>query len=578
MLLKIRKEAIQPIPIIPITTVTYSDGKYYLYVNGEKVYESSTVYELIQKIKDYDIDVSIPNTSLRIINRKLRSSNNLTNISFKAIRHTDVDFRKIGKVLVYDDFISNPLNANLYEKQTISGSPTTTFSNGEIQISSTALGEVTYLWSNPPPVFIAELRVSSMSVTTAGASGIYLFKDSNNFILFNYVRNPANNFYRFEVFVKKNGTGNVKAYWNANINPPYTLIVLFVCGAVSLLYEKDNKLYYVGKYYITDFDFRDPATYDSFKIGFGSFVDNATVVHDRFAVYISALGIRDQYLVTLWDGVTPVQYKGKYLISATASAPEFKDSYMVLLSYDPLTDDIKVLSVILNIINNKLYTDHAGQIIYDPDNNRFTVFNSSWSSSGYGVYSLVYIHYYHFTEIKDVITGTATRIQTTTEAYDPAPRYDHVNNKYYIFCEYGAPGDRSIALISNTELKPTGWTVEYRRMEPSGEIAEGTHLASIGGKLYLTWTDSQYTTDLMRYSEFKTPFDDNLINYTPKISAKGLNPPHPLIIPIMDSDTTIYKLVTFTQSLPPVGTVGTLYVYQSDKSNIGYETPKVIIQ
>lgn len=575
MLLKI-KEAIQPTPI-PITTVTYSDGKYYLYVNGEKVYESSTVYELIQKIKDYDIAVSIPNTSLRIVNRKLRSNNDLSNISFKGIRYIDIDFRKIGKVLVYDDFISNPLNANLYEKQTLSGSPSVTFSNGEITISSTTQGEVVYLWSYPPPVFIAELRVSSMSITSAGASAIYLFKDTGNYVALNYIRNVGEGYYRFEVFVKKDGTGSLKTSFNVDITPPYTMIILFVCGVVDILYEKDNKLYYVGTYKITDFDFRDLATYSTFKIGFGSFVNNATVTLDRFAVYISVFGIRDPYLVTLWDGVTPIVYKGKYLITVSGPAT---DGYMALLSYDPLTDDIKVLSVILNIVNNKLYADLAGQIVYDPDNNRFTVFTSSWSSTGNGVYNMVYIHYFHFTEITDVIIGTATRIETETEAFDPAPRYDPVSKKYYILCQYGLPGDRSVALLSNTELKATGWTVEYRRMEPAGRVGEGTHWASVGNKLYLVWGDSQYTTDLMRYSEFKIPFDDLPINYTPRISLNTLNVPHPLIIPIMDAERTIYKLITFTQSIVPVGTgiMGTLYVYQSDKSNVGYETPKVMIE
>ncbi|MEM3974653.1 MAG: hypothetical protein QW320_09825 [Ignisphaera sp.] len=578
-LMKISKIAQQPPPSpLPVDTIVVtSDGKYAIYISGEKKYESDKLSKIIKEIRKYDVNLQIPRKNVTIINKVLRTSNNLDNISFKTFHVTDIDFRKVGKIIYFDDFSSNFLNANVYTRYDTLSPSTVTFQNGVIRFSAgSGYYETIFAVGRFPPVFIAELKVTSMSVTTAASAIVSLIKDTNNYVSILYARNVSQGFARFEIYVKKDGTGTLAWTYNIDIQPPFSIIVLFVLGTIHILYEKDYRISYVGKYAVADFDFRAPGIYDDFRIGFGAHTNNSTVEIDKFAVYISALGVRDPYPVTLTDGVTPVLEKGKYLISATAAANDAKDSYMLLFTYDPVLNEFKVRSLILNIINGKYYTDHAGQILYDIDNDEFIVFNSSWSSTGYGVYNVVFIHFFKVKSLTDIIQGEATRIITTEEAFDPAVLYDESAGKWYIFFQYGAPGSRSLAIMSNTTLSATGWTIEYRRAQTT-TIAEGTHYATVGGLLYATWGDTARYPDMMRYSRFKVPLDDYAIQCIPPISTAGANPPHPLIIPIFDCGTTRYRLITFTQSTAPAGTMGTMYIYESDSINIGYETPVVML-
>lgn len=579
-LMRIRPPAPPPAPI-PFTGVVKEDTGYSLYINGSRVYTAPTLKHLIEKIKEYDVNVTIPDRNIRIVNRKLASNRNLDQISFYYKKHESIDFRKIGKVIHYDNFSSNPLDANLYTRVNNIGNPTVSWTPGRLTISTTSTTpqEVFFIHGKPLPVFIYEIDVVSASINNLGTVILVLYIDANNYIVVDYLRSPTGNTFQFEIYVKKGGSGSVKWSSSADITPPFTLISLFVCGVIHVLYEKDGRVIYVGKYNAnSDFDFRNPATYDQFRIGFGVHVVNSSITIDRYAVYLSAFGIRDQYLVTLTDGVTPVYYRGKYLITATGASNEFRDSYMLLMSYDPHTDEYKVESVILNIINNRYYTDHAGTMIYDPDRDTFIVFNSSWSSSGYGVYDRVYIHYFETKILDTVISGSATRMQTPTEAYDPAVFYDPSTGYWYLLCEYGYIGERSIALLRNTSLAPTGWSIVARTPTQTQTI-EGSHVSRVGGQLYALWTNEARFPTAMRYSviPFTGSFEDKPLNYDPKISRSGINPPHPCIIPVHSTGSTKYKILTFTQSIPVTGTVGTNYVYESNESNDGYEVPIVII-
>lgn len=460
------------------------------------------------------------------------------------------------------------------------GSMNISINNGVATLTNTGTSDAsvafTYDVSTVPYLLVIVAEVDSWSGTLGSVRSnpyIDIIMDSNNIVQWVYDVLEK----RFKTYRRVNGTpyyGEVSM--QVEIQPPFKLIVAVNGRFALFFYEKDGKIVYVGMMNV-GFDWNDPSVWNQFRIGFGAYLPNNTqwVAFRRFKiVYAPIGGVRDPTIVTDKYGA-PLILNGRIFFTATIAThgEDIPSAGYALFSLDTSTYDVRLEKVLVTKridLDNKLYGDHAGHLIYDPDTGKFIALTSSWvsgllTSTSVGI--LLGFVNMNLNE-RGVQVIESKMISGLSGHYDPYAIFDLDVKKWRLVSTVWKD---KIYVHENSVMDYSGWTqIAYRQISASTGQTEGTRIIKVNGKWYigLGKTDEQ---SMLILTDYPTLLNKYAIN-APAMPGQAGAPPHPTIVPIPVNGVTKYIIITMDRTSPR----GNLVIMEANVVNDGYEYPLLI--
>jgi hypothetical protein len=306
-------------------------------------------------------------------------------------------------------------------------------------------------------------------------------------------------------------------------------------------------------------DFRDPGILSRHAYAYGGRGGQANIARVSAGSF-GMVGLRDPHLVQLPDG-SPYSPDGRlYLTFTCAGLGGFQQAHWGVFAFDPTNPSrVEHVAQLFFRRDGRLLGDHAGQLVWEPDGQRFLVMVSSWGDfTGDGV------HIRHLASGADLLSGVHVldseplALPTPMSAWDPALAL--VDRRWHLaFVE--SPSQRPFTFHPALAAAEPGAAYDGSlRMvggDPSRTQCEGTLLSRFGGQWLLLASDEHakrylaYDLDMALLGALDAPY--------------GTNIPHPQLVP---DDSGGYLMVTFdgTQYAEPVlgyGTHGDVVVLKS---------------
>jgi hypothetical protein len=355
--------------------------------------------------------------------------------------------------------------------------------------------------------------------------------------------------------------------------------MLLVGKVFMFFYEKNGVITYLGSYKETGVDLLNPAVLQSYMVGFGQLLSNGvSITYDEFEYYIPpGLGLRDPTLVVAKDGA-PVIFNNKVFLTFTSAGLDVDSSYATLWSLDLRTYEMRLEAVIVtrDPSDGKLYTDHAGQIVYDEDAEEYIYLISGWGRQAYkgGACRMVAGRTKIDLLNERILILDASELSlpldTANNQFDPWLYYDSNAGKWRL--AYASPFE-VVAVAENTDpTSATGWSL-VSSLSVSG--GEATKMVVVNGKRYILFGCND-ATSRMCFADYPTLANRGSIKVdkVTHTTTQATSPPHPMIIPIPYGATTKYIIVSFDSSRAISGanwSFGNVWIYEADQKNPGYE-------
>lgn len=286
--------------------------------------------------------------------------------------------------------------------------------------------------------------------------------------------------------------------------------------------------------------------------------------------YTNTGAFRDFKLVVNKDG-TPYGSNSFMYFTAT-------NNYAGIWRLNPKIGTFEKIGALMFNIGGTLAFDLNPAIVWDPDANTWRVMFASWRN-GLSTGVQIYQGTYNGDLLRGVHTVTGTLVNVTQRVnaavYDESLVFDAVNSRWllsYSVSPNGSfGGNMYIAQDSSTDL--TTWTNLWAATGVTGY--EGSAIAKIGGNWY---------TFAGNGSNFRCwdVSGNNLGTATVDIfpPASGNPPPHFVVFPWMDGDTTQYYAMSWSNVQFQVGGVGggtfetgTPMLYKASPTEAGFEFP-----
>jgi hypothetical protein len=306
-------------------------------------------------------------------------------------------------------------------------------------------------------------------------------------------------------------------------------------------------------------DFRDPELLSRHAYAYGGRGGEVGIGRVSAGSFGMA-GLRDPHLVQLPDG-SPYAPDGRHYLTFTcAGLGGFQQAHWGVFAFDP--GDPRRVEQTAQLFFRRdglLLGDHAGQLVWDPDGQRFLVMVSSWGDfTGDGV------HIRHLATGADLLRGVHVldseplTLPTAMSAWDPA--FARLGDRWHVaFVE--SPSQRPFTFHPALAVGEPGAAYDGPlRMVGSDESrtqCEGTLLSRFGDEWLLLASDER----AKRYLAY-----DLVMTVLGALDAPyGTNIPHPQLVPDGNGG---YLMVTFdgTQYAEPVlgyGTHGDVVVLAS---------------
>ena len=586
------KDIIGKIPVtVTASYIVYTDGSKYYAKNGSTgviEYSSADRYDVVKYVFSNAPDNSfivfkLERTYTYYKPKYVSNGYDLSQLVFMV--------KKIVRPVVpYDDpQLSIPVldQKFTYESDTAlvvpvveSGSINLSISGGVAKLTNTVTGEssvaFTYNISTVPYLLVIVAEVDSWSGTLGSVRSnpyIDIIMDGNNIVQWVYDVLEK----RFKTYRKVNGTPYYgEVYTNVEVQPPLKLIVAVNGRFALFFYEKDGKLVYVGMLNV-GFDWNDPSIWGSFKIGFGAYLPDNTqwVAFRRFkVVYAPIGGVRDPCIVTDKYGA-PLILNGRIFFTASIATQgeDIPSAGYALFSLDTSTYDVRLEKVLVTKridLDNKLYGDHAGHLIYDPDTGKFISLISSWVSGNLTSTSIGILLGFVDMNLNErgVQVIEARMINELAGRYDPYAVFDIYEKKWRLASTVWKD---KIYVHENSVMDYAGWTqIAYQLISAQTGQTEGTRIIKANGKWYVGLGKTDEPSMLI-LTDYPTLLNKYAIN-APAVPGQAGAPPHPTVVPIPVGGKTKYIIVTMDRTLPR----GNLVIMEANAVNDGYEYPLLI--
>jgi hypothetical protein len=578
-------------PVEEASYIVFTDGSKYYAKNGSTgmiEYSSSNMYDVMKYVFNNAPDNSfivfkLNRPYIYIKPKYVSSGYDLTQLTFKikkiirsAVPYDDPQLF----IPILDQRFTYSGDSALVTPIAEWGSITLSIGNGTATLTGPSSGDAsvafTYNIDTVPYLLVIVAEVDSWSGTLGSTRSnpyIDIIKDSNNLVQWVYDVLEQ----RFKTYRKVNGTPYYgEIYASVAITPPFKLIVAVNGRSALFFYEKDNKLVYVGMIKNVGFDWNDPSVWSQFKIGFGAYLPaNQWVAFRRFkVVYAPIGGARDPCIVTDKYGA-PLIINGRIFFTATIATEgeDIPSAGYALFSLDTSTYDVRLEKVLVTKrvdLDNKLYGDHAGHLIYDPDTGKFIALISAWVSSSWTSTNMGVLLGFSDMNLNErgVQIIEAKMISDLVNHYDPFAVFDSDTKKWRIA---SVVWKNKIYVHENNVMDYSGWTqIAFLDLSNLTAIVEGTRIIKVNGKWYIAMGKGDVPS-WMTATDYPTLQNNYTIN-APTLSGTAGAPPHPTIVPIPIGTKTKYIIITMDRTLPR----GNLVIMEADQMNSGYEYPLLI--
>jgi hypothetical protein len=275
-------------------------------------------------------------------------------------------------------------------------------------------------------------------------------------------------------------------------------------------------------------DLRNPAVLGRLSYAYGGRGTGSGQVGRVRAGYFGQAGVRDPHVVQYADGRPYIKNGKLYLTLTNAGLGFFQQAHWAVWTLD-LRDPARLEQVAALFFERDgvVLGDHAGQIVYDEQQDRFILLMSSW-----GDFDFTGVHVRHVTTKANVLSGVhvlATRqlpLPTSVSSWDPA--LTKINGRWHVaFVESPA---QQPAFVFHPALAAAPRGADYAEnlvllgADQSVDQTEGTILQKVGGSWYVLASDGDarvykvYDLGMRLLGTLDAPY--------------GTNIPHPMIVPV----------------------------------------------
>lgn len=287
-------------------------------------------------------------------------------------------------------------------------------------------------------------------------------------------------------------------------------------------------------------DLRDEAELSRHSYAYGACGDRPAGITRVRAGYFGMAGLRDPHLVQLPDG-TPYSPDGRsYLTFTCAGLGFFQQAHWGVFALDP-ADPVRLEQVAQLFFrrDGHVLGDHAGQLVWDPEHERFVVVVSAW-----GDFDFSGVHVRHTVTSADLLRGVHVLdsepldLPTALSSWDPA--LSRIGDRWHIgFVESPRqqPFDFHPALAVGQPGADYDGPLQLVGADRSRHQCEGTVLVCFEGQWFLLASDK----DAQRYAVYD--LDMRLLGSLD--APYGSNIPHPQVVPVPDGGPSRCLLVTF---------------------------------
>ena len=352
--------------------------------------------------------------------------------------------------------------------------------------------------------------------------------------------------------VTNGGTTTVVASAAASLRAPFQLATVVNENAVTVLADPTgtgtgwHPLLTERDGVRARIDLRVPDVLGTMSYAYGGRGDGSASLGRVRAGYFGQAGVRDPHVVQHADGRPYVRDGKLYITFTQAGLGFFQQAHWGVWTLD-LADPTKLeqVAALFFARDGVVLGDHAGQIVYDDDEDRFIVTMSSW-----GDFDFAGVHIRHAVTRADVLSGVHVLpterlpLPTTVSSWDPA--LTKIRGRWHLaFVESPA---QQPAFVFHPALAAGPRGADYDEdltlvgADTSLDQTEGTILQRVGGEWYLLASDGDarnypvYDLQMRKLGTLDAPY--------------GTNIPHPMVVRSQGS----WWLITFdgTQYAEPV--------------------------
>ena len=281
--------------------------------------------------------------------------------------------------------------------------------------------------------------------------------------------------------------------------------------------------------------------------------------------------------------IKPIRYKnGSTLIKNgriyfTASSRFQRDSYQTIISQNISGDDYRLEGILMFVVNNKIGHDIASSILYDNDNGKFLIWNTSFNNNHILSYGEAYcdvIHGINFIDMTLMEEGLVndTDFKAKYGDEDPDFFYNYETKKWnLIICRltYVEEESKEIYRYYLFESDEPFHNYVFKQKTLTGANTGGS-IVKISNQYYIICGSNYHVTsqyNIYNLNDLST-FKSLLFDY-----ADGGYRGWGTVFPIPCGNYTKYGWITFDRESEgqTQWTYGNIYYYESDMLNKGCE-------
>jgi hypothetical protein len=339
-------------------------------------------------------------------------------------------------------------------------------------------------------------------------------------------------------------------------------------------------------------DLRDPTVLAEYKNSFGARADTGgTIVYDRVeAGYYGEAGLRDPHVIQYADGTPYIKDNKLYFTFTNAGLGFFEKAHWGVWTLD-LADTTKLEQVgnlfFRRSFDGKVLGHHAGQVVFDEEENRWIVLVSTWGDfgeqGGTGGERPVDVEYAELPGTVDLLNGVQvleTRLHPLNSLRPSPGKWDpgltRIDGTWYVAFVIANRlfGDFQPALAKSAPGGDHDTQLTLVGTDESKNATEGPIIQKLGGQwrvLASNGDDSPPELDGLY------PMYDLNMRFVGNLKAEHpTNIPHPMIVPVSSGGSTKYILVTFNgtqyaENILGYGTHGDTFVMEAAQRVRGNE-------
>lgn len=451
-------------------------------------------------------------------------------------------------------------NTNMYPRTDYAGSLDISRESNKLKFANNGdtIQESVLQVSNVFPYGTYDIHVDEVIVNTYTGNLICEFsKDSQNRIVL-AVLHRFNREIRMEVF--KNGVSLGQSIFGTIPDnfAPYILRVQLSGGRMHVFTIKNGITEYKGSHgFGNHFDLRDQSICADFKWRVGARLgqEESISISKAECNLTCGTGQADPRVFSYKDGAPIIKNNKIWVAMTTRGFDQIPDSYQGVYSLNLSTFEWTLEGALMFDRGDGIWRqDHAAQIIYDYDLQKWMVFVPSHSEAT----RIIYAGAFDKDPRSGITVVPVSQLNMPTGSFeDPYVVYDR---KWIMVASIlGNP-------ITTVLLEADNWNGPYTIVNQTTKNETGQMIQKVGGDRYIFVGASD---DKYRVYSYDTMTEIGYLNVDYPTGAFRV---WPVVIPIQDGKETRYLLLTFDRGCPTGAySYGSLYLYEAKERNSGYE-------